>query len=168
MKLGNYRIGQYISEIKNELTEVSSSEYRILGRSFKDERIFHGRDIEYLGTKWRVVIGVADDRVYKVALQTDYVSEIFGEKDDNLWEKVFKNLMADYGAFTEQHRKGQSFFTIWDREWGNIILTMTIMGEANFDLKNVGKNVGVLDLSFTGNFPFKKSKFWKKVFQNGN
>ena len=76
MKLGNYRMGQHVYEIEDELTEVSASEYRILGRSFKDEKIYRGRGVEYLGVNWETIVGVAGGRVYKVSLQTNCVIDL--------------------------------------------------------------------------------------------
>jgi hypothetical protein len=162
MKLGNYRLGQNVFEIENELTEVSAPEYRILGRSLKDERIYHGRDVELLGANWTVLIGVTGGRIYKVALQTEVISSLEASLKANiehsgLWSNVFHALIDDYHAYTEQRREGRSFFTIWDREWGNIILTITLI-----ETESVLENHEILDLSFTGNFPFKKARFSKK------
>ena len=162
MKVGNYRIGKDVYEIENELREVSASEYRILGRSLKDERIYHGRDVELLGTNWKVVIGVTGGRIYKVALQTEVISSVeafvkTSLQHSGLWNDVFHALIDDYHAYTKQRREGDSFFTIWDKEWGNIILTATwIKSESSLEVREV------LDLSFTGDFPFKKARFWKK------
>ena len=157
MKVGNYGIGKDVYEIENELTEVSASEYRILGRSFKDERIYHGRNIELLGANWTVVIGVTTGKIYKVALQTEVISSVEASLQRGLWNRVFEALINDYHAYTEQRREGRSLFTIWDREWGNIILTITWI-----ETESVLEVHEILDLSFTGNFPSKKSRFWKK------
>jgi len=162
MKLGNYRIGKDVHEIENELIEVSASEYRILGRSFKDEKIYHGKDVELLGANWTALIGVTGGRIYKIALQTEVISSVEAStkaslQHSGLWNKVFHALIDDYHAYTEQRREGRSFFTIWDREWGNIILTITLI-----EAESLLEVHEILDLSFTGNSPSKKSRFWNK------
>jgi len=41
MKCGNYHIGQNVSEVENELVEISGTEHSVLKRSFKDKKIYH-------------------------------------------------------------------------------------------------------------------------------
>lgn len=162
MKFGNYQIGQKFSEIDNELKEISISEYRVLKPSFKDEKIYNGKDIEYLGANWKTIIGVTENRVYKFSLQTNYTNNLLRGSlvKEDLWDKVYNDLIKDFGIFTKQQKVDKSFFTISDREWGNIILTLTVIPHAD----SIIESEIVLDLSFTGSFRFKKSRFWKKIF----
>ena len=139
-KYGNYYIGQDFSEIKSGLSEMSSAEYAALKTFLKDGKIYHGKDVEYLDTKWTTVLGVKENKIYRLCLQTSYKG-----KDKDIWHQAFHDLIREYGFSPDQEKMGQSFLTSWDTEWGSVVLNRKIM-----------KGGTVVDITFTKDLPSRK------------
>ena len=139
-KYGDYYIGQDFSEIKSGLSEMSSAEYAALKTFLKDGKIYHGKEIEYLDTKWTTVLGVKENKIYKLCLQTSYKG-----KDKDIWHQAFHDLIREYGFSPDQEKMGQSFLTSWDTEWGSVVLNRKII-----------KGETVVDIRFTEDLPSRK------------
>lgn len=139
-KYGNYYIGQDFSEIASGLSEMSSAEYAALKTFLKDGKIYHGKDIEYVDTKWTTVLGVKENKVYKLYLQTSYTG-----KDKDIWHQAFHDLIREYGFSLDQEKMGQSSLTSWNTEWGSVVLDRKII-----------KGETVVDITFTKDLSSRK------------
>ena len=120
-KAGIYYLGQSISENLG-LKEFTSAEYesfRLAGwqQIFKDEKIYHGRDVKLNGYSWKnVLIGIVDHKVYKISLQ---ISSPDAAYIDDVFKSTLSYLIKEMGDYNE-HR----IFTkryIWDRAEGNVV-----------------------------------------------
>ena len=153
MNFGMYYIGQDFSEIAEGLTEISKDTYAIMKCIFEDEKIYNAKDITYCDTTWKTVIGVTQNKVYKISLQTPDTPIITVFLGLNLWEKVFDKLKNAFSNFSEQKEIGYSKLTIWDTSWGNIILNRTFIPYETIEspILNI-----ILDITATGSFAFKK------------
>lgn len=150
MKFGNYHLGQVFSEIKDELKEVSEAEYRVLGRTFSDEKIYKGKDVNFVGSLWTTIVGIADGQIYKIGLQHySPSSPILSGEDEEALQYAYDLLVQEFG---EPNETKDSLF-LWDTEWGNICLDQ------------IGKpgTTGAVNLTLTSNQPFKQLAFFEKV-----
>ena len=134
----HYYIGQDVLEIKNELSEISSAEYAPLNAFFKNGKIYHGKDIEYLNTKWATILGVRENKISKLRLQTN-------DKREVIWHEAFHDLIKEYGFSPDQGKTGQSSLTSWDTEWGNVSLSRKMV-----------KGETVVDITFAEDHPFRE------------
>lgn len=50
----------------SELHEFSKMEYRQVTRQFKDERIYHGPDVDFLGYNWKFRVNVVSGKIFKI------------------------------------------------------------------------------------------------------
>lgn len=117
---------------------MSSIGYATLKPFLKDEKIYHGKDVEYLDTRWTTVLGVTENKVYKLRLQTNY-------KGRDIWHQAFHDLIREYGFSLDQKKMGQSLLASWDTEWGSVVLNRKIIeGET------------IVDITFTEDLPFRK------------
>jgi hypothetical protein len=48
------------------LREFSKIEYRETTRQFKDERIYHGPEIDFLGHNWKIRLNAVSGKIYKM------------------------------------------------------------------------------------------------------
>ena len=160
MTFGNYFIGQRFSEITNEMTEISKAEYSVLKTSFPDEKIYHGKQIEICENFWSSVIGVTQEKVYKISLQTQTTQKSFEISEDRLWNKVFQKLNTDFEIFKDQEKIGETFSTTWDTKLGNIILNSTTLPNEN--ILPVTSEL-ILDITATGNFAFSGANKGRQV-----
>ncbi len=155
MNFGNYFIGQNFSEIIGEITEISKAEYSVLKLSFANEKIFHGKQIDFCGVLWNSVIGVVQGKIYKISLKTHTSEKKFDISEDRLWSKVFHKLNNEFEIYTDQQKVGDSFVTTWDTKFGNIIFNSTTLPNENILPLS---NQSVLDITLTGNFAFRRVK----------
>jgi hypothetical protein len=111
--VGAYRINDIVPSI--ELREFSETEYKILGRQFKDEKNFNAPDVEFLGYSWNLQLGTVSGRIYKIA---PYLL-VTAKRDANIaamvalqycTEQLGKPLSQESGLF------------VWDTTDGNVIL----------------------------------------------
>lgn len=147
LKLGNYYLGQDLGEIEEELEEISEAMYRILPKTFKDEKIFKGREITFLNHSWHTIIGITNKKIYKIALFC-----MSGEEDEIIFNSALKYFIKEFGEPSERKYHEYSFFYIWDTEWGNIVLERK--GEIE------GK---VINIFLTSNASFKSLPFFSKA-----
>jgi len=141
MKFGNYYVGQNFYEIENELEDISEQMFSLgFMKAFNDERIFKGKKVTFLDHSWDTVIGITNEKIYKIALQ--YMS-VEGKP---IFDSVLKYFIEEFGVPNEHKHYGYSFFHIWDTEWGNIILERK--GETE------GESINIF---LTSNAPIKKS-----------
>ncbi|HEY8658507.1 MAG TPA: hypothetical protein VIL78_05695 [Hanamia sp.] len=160
MTFGKYFIGQNLSEIVNELGEISKAEYGILKPVFYDEKIYHAKDVNFCERLWKVVIGVTQGKVYKISLQTHTTVETFDISEKGLWNKVYQRLNEEFEIHNDQEKIGNSFLTTWDTKFENIILNNTTLpNESVFSLRNEN----VLDITVTGNFAFTRVKRGQQI-----
>lgn len=160
MTFGKYFIGQNLSEIVNELAEISKGEYEILKPVFNDEKIYHAKDVNFCERLWTVVIGVTQGKVYKISLQTHTTKETFDISEKGFWNKVYERLNEEFEVHAYQEKIGESFVTTWDTEFGNVILNNTTLPNENI-LSLKGENV--LDITATGNFALKRLKRGQQI-----
>lgn len=119
--LGGFHLAQPVSAAP-ELKEFSAAEYAA-NRAWgwqplrSDERLYHGKDVNFQGSEWRVMIGAVAEKIYKIRL-----SNLSEDKpaSDRVFAKVLQYLQSQMGKSTE-HTTAPDVY-IWDRVEGNTIL----------------------------------------------
>jgi hypothetical protein len=112
--IGPYRLNMRIDGLKN-LCEISEAEYTVIGREFKEEKIFHVEPIELFGHMWKVMLGTVQGQVYKIApsLETNQKSDA---------NKVAMAVLTFYSNQFGNPSKQQTGLFVWDVTDGNVIL----------------------------------------------
>ena len=117
----NYYLNMPVKEMF-DLAELSLEEYKTyesvgIKKIFKDEKIYNGKDINFIGAVWNTLIGATEGRAYKISLQ-----HITSDKDDA--DKIFKlaydYLFKEMGKHSEYNPSTKRYF--WDTNEGNVIL----------------------------------------------
>ena len=111
MEIAGYQLEQEIRPFDSGLREFSALEYRSIGSNIKGEKIFHAGTVEYHGISFDCVLGVLNNKLYKVALTVD----LHGTP------RLRNTLITEFGRPSEE--KGDSV-CVWDKEWGNIVYTV--------------------------------------------
>lgn len=150
MKFGNYYLNQNFHEVENELEDISEQMFSLgfMKKAFNDERIFKGKQVTFLDHSWDTVVGVTNDKVYKIALQYQSVKV----EAEGVFASVFKYLEGRFGNYSERKTNGNSLFNIWDTEWGNIILEQKDEGGEE-----------LINIFLTSNAPIKNLSFSSKA-----
>ena len=118
MRFGNYYLGQNIKEIRNDLEDISEQMFNSgFIKVFADEKIYKGKRIMFLNAEWNVVLGVTNNKVYKIALQLTTPQQET-TLSDNV-KAYFENIYGKPDDFKESET---SYFYIWDTKEGNTIL----------------------------------------------
>ncbi len=162
MKFGNYQIGQNVLEVENELTEISVPDYRTFEQAFEDEKIYRGKDVEHLGANWKTMVCVTENKIYKISLATDCITTFAKSRDESgLWNKVYRNLIEDYGMSTKELKdeKSRSIYSIWERNREAVIYTRTYFGDINASDFRM-----VLNITIVADVNPKGMMFGKKFF----
>ena len=160
MIFDKYFIGQNYSEIDNELSEISKEEYSVLKPFFSDEKIFHGKQINFCDQNWTTVLGITQGKVYKLSLQTQTTQKNYDISSKGLWNKVYERLNEEYEIYTDQQKINDSFITTWDTKFGNIILNNTTLPNENIFSQT---SEVILDITLTGSFAFGGTKRAEKI-----
>jgi len=158
MELGKFYIGQDFSEVASECREFSPSEYNTLESTMPKETIYHAQDLNFCGASWNSVIGVVDNKIYKISLQNAVQVELGSLFEETLWNKVYEKFNEEIGLYTNQEKKGSMFLTYWDTKWGNIILS-----SASYEGENMLEMTNVFDIVATGNFAFQKKNALNRI-----
>lgn len=161
MKFGNSYLGQNFREVENELEDISEQMFSSgFTRAFNDERIFKGKKVTFLEHSWDTVVGVTNDKVYKIALQYKPVKA----ETEGVFASVFEYFEEKFGNHSERKTYGNSLFDIWDTKWGNIILEQG--KEEDQDLINIylTSNAPIKNLPFSS----KARVFFKSMGQRLN
>lgn len=119
-KIENYYLGQPINEAP-DIKEYTTKEYlkfKMAGwvKMLKDERIYHGREVNFKGFSWTVLIGTTNEKIYKIYLQIinsdEWQSEI-------IFKSFLPDMLEEMGRWSEQQTAPQQY--IWDAPEGNFI-----------------------------------------------
>ncbi|MGB8991631.1 MAG: hypothetical protein WCD80_06215 [Desulfobaccales bacterium] len=106
-ELAGYRLDQDIRDIKAEMEDISHVlDFGPFKRMFSDERIFKTNEVDFLGEIWECMLGVTNNKIYKIALSKKYTSNIF--------EKINRYFFELYGKPTESQSNEEVIYHIWD------------------------------------------------------
>jgi len=164
MNIGQYSLGQRISGITATLEELSELEYQALPRTFRNEKIFHAEQINYLGLIWDSVLASVDEELYKISLMIDS-TECTATERNSLYT-LLPDLINQFGEPSE-HKTDTSY--IWDTNWGNIVYTQTKSRfyALYFTSNSVAHNPSASETFKTVSFPFlaklRRAFFWNLV-----
>lgn len=152
-KFGKYWIGQRYEEIPGELSEIANSVRETLILSFPDEKVYSAEVTTIFGFNWEPMLGVTQGRVYKISLQAMFKQNLTTLTLIIFIQHIINDLIAEFSRFKKQFIRNNILITIWDTNWGNIVLTQT-PGRIG-DNYQFGVPVALV-LTATGNFPFRK------------
>jgi len=105
------------------LRELTHDEYRVFPRHFVGEAIYHAPPAEFVGHRWDVMIGMINERPYKLAA---FLRMEGWEEADPIIEAAFKRCDLQLGTPSEE-RQG---LYVWDTEDGNVILQTTFIADS--------------------------------------
>jgi hypothetical protein len=112
--IGPYKLDTSIIGLKG-LVELTPREYDIFPKTFKGEKIYNGPNVTFLGSSWKVMLGVVEGKIHKI---NPYL-EIYEKEQAN--EIAMKTLMYCKSKLGEPARQQTGFF-IWDTNDGNVVL----------------------------------------------
>jgi hypothetical protein len=104
------------------LREFSKIEYREMTRQFKGERIYHGPEVEFLGYNWKILLNIADRKIYKI---TAYI----GTKDKDLANGATMDAFLYCKNQMGEPSKQRNEMFIWETADGSISFQATQMAE---------------------------------------
>lgn len=99
------------------LQPMSPDEAAALGGRFRDEQLFYGPDVEWLGYTWELRLASVSGRTYKVALEVAVPDR---DEASSLAKAVFKRLSDVLGRPTKKRKP----LWLWDAEDGNAVLQL--------------------------------------------
>lgn len=116
-----YCLNMPVNEIL-DLKELSLEEYKLfesmgIARVFREEKIYHGKDISFLEVVWNVVVGTTVERVYKITVQNISAKR---EESDKTFKKAYEYLFKEMGKHSEHDLSSKRYF--WSSPDGNVIL----------------------------------------------
>ena len=125
--IGNYSLEQTVLEAKGlkEFSEDEDNMFAMAGasRMLKNERIFHEDDVIFNGVNWKTVLGVTQERIYKISLQilNDESGEI-----NSIFRSTLKYLIDQMGKYNEHPFLSKKYY--WDKKEGSVIYEFKTMG----------------------------------------
>jgi hypothetical protein len=131
--LGDYRLDMSLREIRG-LRELTKDEYAVFGRESKQEVIYHAEPTEFVGYRWKMMVGAIEGRLYQLAATLQMRSEDF---TINVTRNVFKHCELLLGTPSEEQ---QGRF-IWDTSSGSVVFQHAIVQdtfEADVYVSNKG------------------------------
>jgi hypothetical protein len=112
--IGRYALGSSIEGLEG-LSELSRDEYLALPKQFADEKIYQVPDIEFLGFRWNLFIGVRDVRIYKISPQ------LITPDSDEAMRAVRDSYRHFFNAMGHTSERSARHF-LWRVPGGNVIL----------------------------------------------
>lgn len=112
--IGGYTLNMILKD-GHLLREFSPAEYKVMGKQFVGEKIYHAPEVEFVSRLWNLDLGVVQGRLYKIVPFLE------------LRNKTEANEVA-FGALTfcnEQlgkPTKQRTGFFVWNMTDGNVIL----------------------------------------------
>lgn len=136
-ELGGYQLDQDIRDIKSKMEDCS----HLFGsgpfeRMFSDEKIIKVNQVDFLGETWVCILGVTNNKIYKIVLSGIDISNIF--------EIVNKHFVALYGKPTESQNNIDSNINIWDLATAYLVISQY-------------QQPNVVNIIATSKTPFKKT-----------
>jgi hypothetical protein len=130
-KIENYYLNQPVREAP-DLTEFDSHEYVMfeaagIKRILKDEKIYHGHDINFNGSVWNTVIGATEEKIYKISIQHRTSDK---NESNVLFKQTLDYLVKEMGKYNEHPFLSKRY--IWDAPEGNFICEQLSKFEQHF------------------------------------
>jgi len=171
--IGNYQLNQNYREVANELTECDKKMFKILGKTFSDERLFLGKNIKFLNHIWTTMIATTKNKIYKISLQNEDLSINEEEFDSDLFNEVINYFNKSYKL--SEIKDDNMYF--YDTDWGNLIIHHYLGNSINinftsgepFDSQNISKKIIsfiLFSISFYIIQPIKKSILYNPIFHS--
>lgn len=122
--IGTYYLNMPVQEMFG-LSEFSSEEYKMcelvgIKRIFKDEKIYHGDNIDFAGAVWDAMLGATGGCVYKISLQRMVTNK---EESDRIFQLVHECLFEEMGEHSEYDSSANKYR--WDSPEGNVLLSQS-------------------------------------------
>jgi hypothetical protein len=106
-ELAGYRLDQEIQDLKAEMEDLSQLVgVGPFGRNFSDEHIFKTKPVGFLNETWECMLGVTNNRIYRIALSRKYESNIF--------ENLREYFLTKYGKPSDNQSNKEGIYYIWD------------------------------------------------------
>ena len=120
-KVDDYYLNVPVRESYN-LKELSLEEYRMfesggIKRVFRDEKIYHGKDINFLDTVWNVTISATVGMIYKISLQNICTDR---NESGQVFKAAYDYIFKEMGKHNEYNPTTKRY--AWDTVEGNAIL----------------------------------------------
>ncbi len=125
--IGDYKLDTPVHEI-GEMREFSPIEYAIMGLRFEGEKNYNAPSLDFLGRRWKLMLGTVNGRIYKIAPYLDPRSK---EDADPIATETLHYCTDMLGPPTSK----ETALVIWDTTDGNVILQTTeLAGEVAISL----------------------------------
>ena len=126
-KIDEYYLNIPIREVF-EVRELNSQEYAMFESAgvrmiFPEEKIYHGRNILFVGAVWKIVLGTSKGNIYRIAAQTVCLDRNEAVVTFNATYRILFEEMNTPNSGVQE----QSF--VWDTTEGNVILELTRGGD---------------------------------------
>ena len=119
----NYYLNMPVRE-SYDLKEFGLDEYRMfesvgVKRIFKDEKIYHGKDISFQGVIWNTMIGATQGMIYKISIQNISTDKVESER---MLKSAYDYLFKEMGKHNDYSSSDNRNRYVWDTTEGNVIL----------------------------------------------
>lgn len=118
-RIHDYYLGQTSDDAKDlrEFTDEEYETFEVAGapRMLKDEKIYYGTDVEFVGFIWNTVIGSTGGIIYKISLQ---IMSMDNDKINHIFKHTLDYLITQMGKYSKH--KLLSKIYIWDTDDGNV------------------------------------------------
>ena len=125
-KIDNYYLNMPVKEMF-DLRELTLEEYETfesvgMTRIFKDEKIYHGKDIAFLGAVWNVIVSSTGGTLYKIVLQNMNTEK---KESDRIFKTVYDHLFQEMGKYSGYKSMAKRY--IWDTDSLLRLISICIM-----------------------------------------
>lgn len=121
-QLGDYRLDMRLQDIAG-LKELTKEEYAVFGRDSLQDVICHANPTEFVGRRWKIMVGTIEGKLYELGAILEMKAEEF--KPD-IVEYVFKRCELLLGTPTYET---QGRF-VWDTNSGRVIFQYAFIADA--------------------------------------
>jgi hypothetical protein len=118
--IGPYSLGSSIEGLEG-LSELSREECAVLPKQFEDEKIYVAPDLEFLGFRWNLMLGVRAGRIYKISPQLVTEDTDEAQRAHTGADKFFS---GEVGRPSERNARR----VFWRMPGGNVILEQESRG----------------------------------------
>ena len=116
--VGGYTLNSPIRE-SSEIEELSDKEYLVIEKQFEKEAIYKAPPIEFLEQKWDMLIGTVGGKIYKLHLNSTFLSDEKAFRCNALTCHSFETRL---GEATDKSFEDHSINHIWNTHYGNVHL----------------------------------------------
>lgn len=114
--IGPYTLDSRVDSYRG-FVELSEYEYRAMPKQFRGEKIYKVPEVEFLGRRWKLMLGIVGDTIYKIAPYLEFDSRLHAQA-------VAEDLLVYCTSRLGPPTTSEPGLFLWDTLDGNVLLQM--------------------------------------------